>query len=191
MTATTISSALARATPGTIARVAGFALALAAAAQVAIPLPGTPVPFTLQPLLVVLAGFWLGPAAGAASLTLYLLAGAVGLPVFAPVGAPGVARLLGPTGGYLLAYPAAAAVVGALAKRQAPGGPRFAARLGIAIAGMAVLYAGGLAQLALLTGSIARAAALGVMPFIALDLVKSVVAAVLAPRPNRLRPPAA
>lgn len=189
MTATTISGALARATPGTVARVAGFALALAAAAQVAVPLPGTPVPFTLQPLLVVLAGFWLGPGAAAASLALYLLAGAAGLPVFAPAGAPGVARLLGPTGGYLLAYPAAAAVVGALAKRHAPGGPRVASRFGIAVAGMAVLYAGGLAQLALLTGSIARAAALGVMPFIALDLVKCAVAAVLAP--SRRHPPVA
>ena len=137
MTATTSSGALARATPATIARVVGFAVALAAAAQVAIPLPGTPVPFTLQPLLVVLAGFWLGPVAGAASMTLYLLAGAAGLPVFAPVGAPGVARLLGPTGGYLLAYPVAAAVVGALATRASSIGGRFATRVAIAIAGCA------------------------------------------------------
>ena len=191
MTATTISGARAAATPATIARVVGFALALAAAAQVAIPLPGTPVPFTLQPLLVLLAGFWLGPAAGAASMTLYLLAGAVGLPVFAPVGAPGVARLLGPTGGYLLAYPVAAAVVGALADRRAAGGPAFGARLAIAVAGMVVLYAGGVAQLTVLTGSLGRATVLGAAPFIALDLVKSGLAAMLAPRHDRLRPPAA
>lgn len=192
MTATTSSAALARATPATIARAVGFAIALAAAAQVAIPLPGTPVPFTLQPLLVVLAGFWLGPVAGAASMTLYLLAGALGLPVFAPVGAPGVARLLGPTGGYLLAYPVAAAVVGALSARtSSPAGGRFAARVAIAIAGMAVLYAGGIAQLAVLTGSVGRAAALGALPFVGLDLVKSVLAAALAPRQQRLHPPAA
>ena len=65
-------------------------------------------------MLVVLAGMWLGPAAGAASMVLYLAAGAAGLPVFTPIGAPGIARFFGPTGGYLLAYPAAAWVAGAL-----------------------------------------------------------------------------
>src|ERR1700681_3181030 len=92
--------------------IVGFSAALAAASQVAIPLPGTPVPLTLQPLLVVVAGMTLGPINGAASMLLYLAAGAAGLPVFAPMGAPGVARLIGPTGGYLLAYPAAAYVAG-------------------------------------------------------------------------------
>src|SRR5918999_4855443 len=76
-----------------------FAILLAAASQVAIPLPGTPVPITLQPLIVVLSGLVLGPAAAAASMAIYLVAGAAGLPVFAPVGAPGISRLLGPTGG--------------------------------------------------------------------------------------------
>src|SRR5438093_1674360 len=100
-----------------IAGIVGFAIALAAASQVAIPLPGTPVPITLQPLVVVLAGMWLGPAAGAASMVLYLAAGAAGLPVFAPIGAPGIARFIGPTGGYLIAYPAAAYVAGLLSAR--------------------------------------------------------------------------
>lgn len=192
MTTTTAADAPARTTPATIARVVGFALALAAAAQVAIPIPGTPVPFTLQPLLVILAGFWLGAGAGAASMTLYLVAGALGLPVFAPVGLPGVARLLGPTGGYLLAYPLAAAVVGTLVNRvQSPSGPAFAARLGIALAGMLMLYAGGVAQLAVLTGSIGEAVTAGVLPFAGLDLVKGALGAALAPRRHRLRPPAA
>ena len=66
----------------TIAGIAGFSIALALASQVAIPLPFTPVPITLQPLVVVLAGLMLGPAAGAASMVLYLAAGAAGLPVF-------------------------------------------------------------------------------------------------------------
>jgi len=79
----------------TIVKVVGFAIVLAAAAQVAIPLPGTPVPFTLQPLLVVLAGLWLSPRAAVASMMLYLSAGAVGLPVWAPIGLPGAARLIG------------------------------------------------------------------------------------------------
>src|SRR3954470_21201652 len=107
--------------PAPIARrifgVVGFAAAVAAASQVAIPLPFTPVPITLQPMLVILAGMMLGPAAGVASMGLYLAAGAAGLPVFTPIGAPGIARFFGPTGGYLLAYPAAAFVAGALAQR--------------------------------------------------------------------------
>lgn len=163
----------------TVAGVVGFAVAIALAAQVAVPLPGTPVPVTLQPLLVVLAGLWLGPAAGAASMALYLAAGALGLPVFTPFGAPGVARLLGPTGGYLLAYPVAAYATGWIARRGTPSRGRA---LVAALAGMAALYAGGLAQLALLSGSVARAAVLGLAPFALLDLVKAGVAAVLAPR---------
>src|SRR5918992_4417689 len=91
-----------------------FAVVLAVASQFALPIPGTPVPITLQPLVVVLAGLVLGPATAAASMVMYLAAGAAGLPVFAPVGPPGLARLLGPTGGYLLAYPAAAVVAGVI-----------------------------------------------------------------------------
>lgn len=158
--------------------VAGFAIATAAASQVAIPLPGTPVPITLTPLIVVLAGLWLGPAAGAASMAAYLVAGAAGLPVFAPMGAPGVARLFGPTGGYLLAYPAAAFLAGWLGLRA--GG--LTTRSLAAFAGMLVIYAGGLAQIAILTGSLATAVVLGAVPFIALDAVKAIVAAAIAPR---------
>src|SRR3954468_1456092 len=91
----------------TVGGLFGFAAALAAASQVAIPIPGTPVPITLQPLIVVLAGLSLGPSAAVTSMVLYLLVGAVGVPVFAPMGPPGIARFLSPTGGYLLAYPLA------------------------------------------------------------------------------------
>src|ERR671925_1054083 len=91
------------------------ALLVAGAAQVAIPLPGTPVPMTLQPLAVLLVGGLLGGPLGALSMILYLAMGAAGLPVFTPtVPLVGVARLLGPTGGYLLAYPVAAWAVGAI-----------------------------------------------------------------------------
>src|SRR6059058_499896 len=92
--------------------------ALALASQFAMPLPGTPVPLTLQPLVVVLTGLLLGPIDGAIAMIVYLVAGAIGLPVFAPIGAPGIARLFGPTGGYLLAYPAAAYIAGALSLRM-------------------------------------------------------------------------
>ncbi len=153
--------------------------ALALASQVALPIPGTPVPITLQPLLVVLAGLLLGPADAAAAMVLYLVAGAAGLPVFQPIGAPGLARLLGPTGGYLLAYPVAAAVAGKLGA----GRPSVATRALAAMAGILVLYLGGLAQLAVLTGSLATAAAQGVLPFIAADAVKALLAAAIsAPR---------
>ena len=166
-----------------------FAVVLAMASQVAIPIPGTPVPITLQPLVVVLAGLVLGPAAAAASMVMYLAAGAAGLPVFAPVGAPGLARLLGPTGGYLLAYPAAAVVAGALGWRPAGGSTiGFARRAAAAAAGILVLYAGGVAQLAVLSGSLARAVELGVPPFVAFDALKAVVAAAVAgPLATRLR----
>jgi biotin transport system substrate-specific component len=169
----------------TIVGVVGFAATMAIAAQIAIPIPGTPVPFTLQPLAVVLAGLWLGPVAGAASMVLYLIAGAVGLPVFSPIGAPGVLRLIGPTGGYLLATPAAAAIAGLVARRF----PAFAGRILASFLGIAMLYLGGVMQLELLTGSLSRAAALGSTPFILADLGKVVVAAIISPaRANR--PPA-
>ncbi len=165
--------------------IVGFAATMAIAAQIAIPIPGTPVPFTLQPLAVVLAGLWLGPVAGATSMVLYLLAGAVGLPVFSPIGAPGVLRLIGPTGGYLLATPAAAAIAGLVGRRF----PAFAGRMLASFLGIAMLYVGGVMQLELLTGSLSRAAALGSTPFILADLGKVVVAAIISPaRANR--PPA-
>ena len=172
------TTVLARGRTQTAIMVAGFAIATALAAQVAIPIPGTPVPMALAPFAVLLAGLWLGPAAGAASMALYVAAGALGLPVFAPLGAPGILRLIGPTGGYLLAYPAAAAVAGIVAQRF----PRPAGRIAAAMTGMAVIHAGGVAQLVLLTGSVTTAAALGSAPFVIGDLVKSVAAGLIAPR---------
>src|SRR6266403_2459262 len=92
------------------------AIVVAAAAQVSIPLPGTPVPMTLQPMAVLLVGGLLGARLGALSMILYLAMGAAGLPVFtpSPLLLPGIARLFGQTGGYLLAYPIAAYAVGAI-----------------------------------------------------------------------------
>ena len=154
----------------------GFALAVAAASQIAIPLPLTPVPVTLQPMLVILAGMWLGPGAGAASMLLYLAAGAVGLPVFTPLGPPGIARFVGPTGGYLIAYPAAAWVAGVLNRRASSIMTRWLA----GVAGMVVIFFGGLAQLSLLSHSVVRAVQLGITPFAALDLAKAYVAALIS-----------
>jgi len=173
---TSLTSAVARNRQLTVIGVVGFAAMMAVGAQIAIPIPGTPVPFTLQPLAVVLAGLCLGPAAGAASMALYILIGALGAPVFSPIGAPGVLRLIGPTGGYLLAAPAAAAIAGLVARRF----PAFGGRLLAAFLGIATLYLGGVAQLELLTGSLERAAAMGTVPFILADLGKVFVAAVLS-----------
>ena len=183
----TTATAVLRPSRTIVIGVFGFALAVAAASQIAIPLPLTPVPITLQPMLVVLAGMWLGPAAGAASMALYLAAGAAGLPVFTPIGAPGIARFFGPTGGYLLAYPAAAWVAGSLNRRAST----LLTRTLAAIAGMVVIFFGGLAQLTLLTGSVTRAVQFGITPFAALDLVKAFFAAVISGsrivRPNPTR----
>ncbi|MEK7400757.1 MAG: biotin transporter BioY [Gemmatimonadota bacterium] len=159
-----------------VAAVLGFAIALAAASQVALPLPGTPVPLTLQPMIVVLAGMMLGPTLGTASMVLYLAAGALGAPVFAPIGAPGIARLFGPTGGYLIAYPAAAALAGLLAQRF----PTLIGRWAAATLGIAVIFIGGLTQLTIMTGSVTRAMALGITPFAVFDVVKAFVAALIA-----------
>ena len=87
------------------------------AAQVSVPLPFTAVPLTLQPMVVLLGGLALGSRLGSVSQILYLAAGIAGLPVFAAsaVLPPGPLRLLGPTGGYLMAYPLAAVVTNAAA----------------------------------------------------------------------------
>lgn len=157
------------------AAVAGFVVLTALAARVAIPLPGTPVPFTLQVAAVLLTGALLGPALGAAAQAAYVAAGAAGLPAFAAGG--GLAYLLGPTGGYLLAYPAAAAAAGWLVHRR-PGLGWSA--LGMA-GGVAVIHAGGMAWLSVLSGP-AAAFELGVLPFLLVDAVKAVAVLLVAER---------
>jgi biotin transport system substrate-specific component len=167
----------------TLAVVLG-ALIVAGAAQVSIPLPGTPVPMTLQPMAVLLVGGLLGPRFGALSMILYLAMGAAGLPVFTPaVPLVGIARLFGPTGGYLLAYPIAAYAVGAL---LTPGRRPGVSRTALAVlAGLVLIHLGGLAQLAILTGNIAAAAQLGTWPFLLGDLLKL---AILVPVLAKLTP---
>jgi len=163
------------------------AIVVAAAAQVAIPLPGTPVPMTLQPMAVLLVGGLLGPRLGALSMILYLAMGAAGLPVFTPaVPLLGIARLFGPTGGYLLAYPVAAYAVGVLTPGWQPGvsRPWLRTALGV-ISGLLLIHLGGLAQLAILTGNLSAAARFGTVPFLLGDLLKI---AVLVPILTRLTP---
>ncbi len=163
----------------------GLAAALvAAAAQFAVPVAISPVPMTLQPLAVLVVGALLGPRLGAAALVVYLAAGAAGLPVFAPGGIPGAGRLVGPTGGYLLAFPVAAAVTGLVAGAR----PGLVRLLLASAAGMVVIHAGGTAHLALLGGDPLLAFRVGFVPFLTGDLLKIGLAAgiVLASGP-RLR----
>ena len=89
---------------------------VAICAHISVPLPFTMVPLTLQTFAVILVGMLLGPTAAAAAMTLYLAEGAMGLPVFSPHGPGGLAQLLGPVGGYLLSYPFAAALAGAVVR---------------------------------------------------------------------------
>ncbi len=153
---------------------------VAGAAQIAVPLPGTPVPMTLQPLAVLLVGGLLGARLGAASMVLYLALGIAGLPVFTPtVPLVGIARLVGPTGGYLLAYPVAAWVVGWLVTPGLPPGvnPPYWGRVAMGVlCGLLLIHVGGLAQLAILTGDLSGAARFGTLPFLLGDLGKLVLA---------------
>lgn len=160
-----------------------FAVLTAAGAALEIRLPGTPVPITMQTLFVSLAGALLGPFAGAASQVLYVVAGAVGAPVFSG-GDAGIGVLMGPTGGYLLAFPIAAAITGKLAgAAQARPTLLGAARLGAAIfLGTVAIFVGGAAQLTLLTGDVELAITSGVLPFIIGDIVKVAVALAIALR---------
>jgi biotin transport system substrate-specific component len=143
------------------------ALVVALAAQVVVPVPLNPVPMTLQPLAVLAVAGLLGAAGGVSALVLYLLLGVLGLPVFAGGGA-GAHHLVGPTGGYLLAFPIAAGVTGALVGQP----PRSVPRVLLACAlGMVIIHVGGVAQLALLGGDPALAFRIGFLPFLTGDLL--------------------
>lgn len=157
----------------------------ATAAQISVPLPFTPVPFTLQPMIVLLGGAALGSRLGMASQVLYLLAGIAGLPVFAasPVLPQGLLRLLGPTGGYLLSYPLAAFLTGALAERGFD--RRYVTSVAAMAAGLGVIFACGVCWLAwfALPSSLGLDAALrtGLYPFIPADILKILIAAAVMP----------
>ena len=158
------------------ARIAAFVLFTAVGAQLAVRLPWTPVPVTMQTLFVVLAGVVLGPRDGFRAMTAYLCLGAVGAPVFAGF-AFGPAAFVGPTGGYLVAFPAAALLSGAVARARPGRGGVFIA----ALAGSAAILAGGTLHLGLWAGRVsASVVALAVTPFIAGELLKGVLAAALA-----------
>lgn len=140
-------------------------LLVALCAQISFPLPFSPVPVTGQTFAVLLLGATFGARRSAAALLLYLAEGVAGLPVFAPGGLPGLARLFGPTGGYLLAFPVAAFLLGWLVERLWR--RRWWEWLGAVLAAKAVIFAMGVAWLKWITQiSWLEAAQSGLLPFL-------------------------
>ena len=157
-----------------VALVVGASLFVALCARLSVPLPFTPVPLTLANFGVLVVALLLGSKRGFAAMALYLAQGAAGLPVFSPAGPGGIAQLLGPTGGYLLAYPLAAFVAGWIAERGATRFPRF---LLAALAAEVVVFAGGIAWLMVLTQGATQAMTFGLYPFVFAEVMKVTAAA--------------
>jgi biotin transport system substrate-specific component len=162
--------------------VVGASALIALAAQVAIPLPFTPVPLTLQPLAVIFIGVALGSTRGAAAAALYLLEGFSGLPVFAQ-GHGGAAWLVGPTAGYLFSYPFAAWVAGFVSERG--WGSSIVRSITGMLLALGVIYLGGWSWLAALTDARSAFTA-GVAPFVLADIVKVAIGAALLPKAQKI-----
>lgn len=154
-----------------VVRIAAANILLVLCAHIAIPLPWTPVPITGQTFGVLLVAVLLGSRRGAITLGLYLLEGVAGLPVFQPYGLPGPVRFLGPTAGYLLAYPPAAFLTGWLVER---GAEKSVARLGGALlSGEILIFLGGCAWLAAEVGrGWSFALGQGALPFLPGEVIK-------------------
>ena len=159
------------------ALVLGGSLVVALCARVALPLPFTPVPLTLQNFGVLLVGLLLGSKRGFAALALYLAEGAMGMPVFSLPGVGGIAQLLGPTGGYLMMYPFVAFLAGWAMERGARSFVRAAIASTLA---EIVLFAGGIGWLAVWTHSFALALRFGLYWFVFAEIIKVMSAAAIA-----------
>lgn len=156
-----------------------FVALISIGAYIALPLPGSPVPIVLQNMFIMLAALLLGPWWGLAATSLYLLLGTLGMPVFSG-GAGGIAKLLGPTGGYLVGYLPATIIMGLIAKL---GGRKFLTNIIACLVGLAIVYTFGVLRLkALLDLGWGKALAAGLFPFIAGDLIKIGLASIAAPK---------
>jgi biotin transport system substrate-specific component len=156
-------------------------LFVALCARISVPLPFTPVPLTLQNFGVLLVGLALGPRRAFAALFLYLAEGLMGMPVFSPTGPGGVAQLLGPTGGFLLAYPFVAGIAGWVFEGKSEAKKKsFAHAILACVLAEIYLFAGGLSWLAILTHSFAQAIRFGLYWFILAEVIKIMSAAALA-----------
>jgi biotin transport system substrate-specific component len=165
-----------------IAIVIGASLFVALCARITLPLPFTPVPLTLQNFGVLLVGLSLGSRRGFAALVLYLAEGVAGMPVFSPMGPGGLLQLLGPTGGFLLAYPIVAGIAGwAFEEKAGKIAKKTFTRAAAACAFAEIyLFVGGLAWLAFLTHSFAQALRFGLYWFVFAEVIKIMSAAALA-----------
>ncbi len=155
-------------------------LFVALCARVTVPIPGTPVPLTLQNFGVLTVGLLLGSRRGFAALTLYLVEGAFGLPVFSPaILGSGITHLVGPTGGFLTAYPLVAFIAGYIYEHSSR---RFAWAALSSVAAELVLFVGGLSWLAVLTHSASLALKYGLYWFLFAEVIKVLMAAAVAAR---------
>ena len=160
-----------------------FAALISIGAYIAIPIPGTPVPIVLQNMFIIMAGFVLGPWWGLAAVLLYLMLGAIGLPVFSG-GTGGLVRFAGPTGGYLIGYIPAIIVFGLASKFKRQ---KWYLNAVAGLVGMAIVYALGVAWLKLsLAINWTKALATGALPFIPGDVAKIAIASALAPQVSKV-----
>jgi biotin transport system substrate-specific component len=171
-----LADLLSRTRTGSTLFVVGGATLVGVAAQVAVPVPGTPVPFTLQTLAVLLVGASLGWRRAGSSMVLYAVAGVAGVPWFAS----GHAGLVLASSGYIIGFVLAAVMVGWCAERR---GDRTVARtIGTMLLGTAAIYGCGVSVLMLVTGmNLPAGLAAGVQPFVIGDLIKIAAAATLLP----------
>ena len=158
-----------------------FAALTAACGFISIPVPGTPLPIVLQNMMVVLDGLLLGPLWGAAAVVLFILAGLAGLPVFSG-GTAGIARIMGPTGGFIIGYAISALVAGSVARRPAVGKKTPAVRLVIAaLCGFAVMYIPGVLHfMRSMDRTFTETMALCVIPYLPGDAIKLVLSVLMA-----------
>lgn len=155
-----------------------FSLFIAASAQFSIHIG--PIPITGQSFAVLLTGALLGSRLGAIAVIAYLIEGAVGLPFFAPGGAPGILRFFGPTAGYLIAFPAAAFITGAFAENGWD--KRYPTAVAAMAVGSAIILLGGWGFYSILTNTPPVAAfKLAVLPYLAGDIIKIALGAAVLP----------
>lgn len=189
-TSTLLDYSLRQVTSATPIRVASVALAVAvtaASAQFTMPVPFTAVPFTFTPMAVLLTAAALGSRLGALSQVLYVVLGAAGVAVFSPSGTlpPAILRLVGPTGGYLMAYPVAAFVTGWLTERGWD--RRYLTSAAAMLLGLGVIYLGGVSWLTVAyTHSVSTAITMGLAQFVVFDVLKIAASALVLPQAWRL-----
>ena len=188
----TAASSASRAHVAPIARKVVLVVAASAfvalSAHASVPLPFTPVPIVLSDFAVLLVGLLLGPELGFTALGLYLIEGAAGLPVFSPFGLGGVAQLLGPTAGYLLAYPFVAALAGAVRRALQPtAGAFFSSVLGAVAATVLLLSSGALWLAHLHHLSLLLTWTLAILPFLLGAAAKVATAAALSAASQHVR----